>query len=324
MQDEPVSRREFLSRSGKAAGVAALACVGGWWLHEPERHPFARRTEAAVIRDLRVSGITPSLVVGTGSAPAAVTAAVLAGLGGMDQFISKGDTVVVKPNIGWDRRPEQAANTNPDVVAEVVRQCVAAGASKVYVTDITCNDPTRCYNRSGIAAAAREAGAEVLPPSEARLREVNVGGAMLGMQKVFDVYLEADKVINLPIAKHHSLTKVSLGMKNLYGILGGNRSRLHQDIHNSLADLGNFLRPTLVIVDAWRILLRNGPQGGSLDDVEERRSIVASVDQVAIDSYAGATYFGLTADDMPWLALAERYGLGTAAYETLPMKEVQA
>jgi uncharacterized protein (DUF362 family) len=124
---------------------------------------------------------------------------------------------------------------------------------------------------------------------------VNIGGAMLGQQLVYDAYLEADKFINIPIAKHHALTRVTLGMKNLYGILGGNRSRLHQDIHNSLADLASFLRPSLVIVDAWRMLLRNGPQGGSLADVEDRKMIVACTDQVAIDAYAGQTFFDLAA-----------------------------
>jgi uncharacterized protein (DUF362 family) len=251
-----------------------------------------------------------------------MTAAALTALGGIGAFIASGDFVVIKPNIGWDRRPEQAANTNPEVVAEVVRQCLQAGASRVLVTDVTCNDAKRCFNRSGIAVAARAAGAEVQLAEEARFRETNIGGAMLGRQLVYDAYLEADKFINLPIAKHHSLTKATLGMKNLYGILGGNRSRLHQDIHNSLADLANFLRPTLVIMDAWRILLRNGPQGGSLADVEDRKMLVACTDQVAIDAYAGETFFGLTPEEMKWVTLAESRGLGTADYNSLSFEEI--
>lgn len=328
MDDGRIDRRTFLERGGKAAGLAAAAVVGGVLLHEPERHPFRVRDEAAVTRDLRVPGLAQALVVaraadpaGTGT-PARLTAAALEALGGIRTFISRGDVVVIKPNIGWDRRPEQAANTNPDVVAEVVRQCRAAGAARILVTDITCNDATRCFNRSGIAAAARAAGADVQLAQEARFREVNIGGAMLGRQPVYDAYLDADKFINIPIAKHHGLTRVTLGMKNLYGILGGNRSRLHQDIHNSLADLASFLRPTLVLLDAWRVLLRNGPQGGSLADVDERHMLVACTDQVAIDAFGGEQFFGLGVADMPWIGLAEARGLGTSDLANIRREEI--
>jgi uncharacterized protein (DUF362 family) len=324
MENRQIDRRTFLERGGKAAGFAAAAVAGGLLIREPQRHPFRVKDEKAVVRDLRVDGVENKLVAVRGEDPARMTAAALAAFGGMTAFVAKGDFVVIKPNVGWDRRPEQAANTNPDVVAEVVRQCVAAGAARVLVTDVTCNDATRCFNRSGIAAAAREAGAEVQLAQEARFREVNIGGAMLGRQLVYDAYLEADKFINIPIAKHHALTRVTLGMKNLYGILGGNRSRLHQDIHNSLADLASFLRPSLVIVDAWRVLLRNGPQGGSLADVDERKMLVACTDQVAVDAYAGETFFGLAIEDMPWVTLAETRGLGTSDYNSLPLEEVTA
>ena len=321
---ERIDRRDFLARGGKAAGFAAAAVAGGFLLREPERHPFRQRDDKPVVRDLRVPGIDPKLVVVRGDDPARLAAAAIAALGGMETFVAKGDFVVVKPNVGWDRRPDQAANTNPAVVGEVVRACVRAGAKCVLVTYVTCNDATRCFQRSGVAAAAREAGAEVQLAQEARFRETNIGGAMLGRQPVYDAYLEADKFINIPIAKHHSLTRVTLGIKNLYGILGGNRSRLHQDIHNSLADLADFLRPTLVIVDAWRVLLRNGPQGGSLADVEERRMLLASTDQVAIDALAGAEFFGLTAEDMPWIGLAESRGLGIGDTTALPIEEITA
>lgn len=321
MEKRNIDRRTFLEQGGKAAGIAAVAVAGGLWLHEPERHPFRVRDDKPIVRDLRVKDVEQKLVVVRGDDPAQMTAAAIEAFGGMAAFVSKGDFVVVKPNVGWDRRPEQAANTNPAVVAEVVRQCVQAGAGRVLVTDVTCNDATRCFERSGIAAAAREAGAEVQLAQEARFREVNIGGAMLGRQLIYDAYLEADKLINIPIAKHHGLTRVTLGMKNLYGILGGNRSRLHQDIHNSLADLADFLRPTLVIIDAWRVLLRNGPQGGSLADVEERHMLLASTDQVAIDALAGAEFFGLTPEEMPWVGLAEARGLGSADPASLPTEE---
>ncbi len=316
-----LSRRDFLTRSGKAAGFAALAGTAAFALHEPERHPFRETDEKVVLRDLRVPGYDPGLAIIRGDDPASMTRAAIEALGGIGMFIEKGDHVVVKPNIGWDRKPEQAANTNPEVVAEVVRLCREAGASQITVTDVSCNDPTRCFNRSGIARAAEEAGAEVMLPEDAHYRNVNMGGHVLRTQLVYDVYLEADKFINIPIAKHHTMTRATLGMKNLYGILGGNRSRLHQEIHHSIADLANFLRPTLVVLDAYRMLLRNGPQGGSLDDVDDTRTLIASVDQVAVDAWATEVLFSLTAEDMPCLGYAEAYGLGTADWRSLPLIE---
>jgi uncharacterized protein (DUF362 family) len=175
--------------------------------------------------------------------------------------------VVLKPNIAWDRTPEQAANTNPDVVAEVVRQCWQAGAKRVIVTDVSCNEPRRCFQRSGIQAAARAEGAEVILPDPELFREVDLGGVVLKSWPVFTPFLEADKIFNLPIAKHHVLTGATLGMKNWYGILGGERNRLHQQIHQSLVDLANFMLPTVTLIDCYRILLRNGPTGGNLEDV---------------------------------------------------------
>lgn len=322
MPDEQLSRRDFLRQTGKAAGFSAVAIGGAALLHEPMRTPFHQEEDEVVVRDLRIPDRDQRLVIAAGNAPAEMTAAALEALGGIGAFIAQGDTVVVKPNIGWDRRPEQAANTHPDVVGEVVRQCMEAGADRVIVTDVTCNEANRCFNRSGIGAAARSAGADVLLPQEARFREVNMGGSMLGSQLVYDAYLTADKFINLPIAKHHSLTRVTLGMKNLYGILGGNRSRLHQEINQSITDLGNFLRPTLVILDAWRVLLRNGPQGGSLADVEERRMLIASNDQVALDACGGELFFDLGSEEMPWLGMADSLGLGRASWRDLPYEEI--
>ncbi|MCB2206357.1 DUF362 domain-containing protein [bacterium] len=326
MKDRPLNRREFLERTGKAAGLAVFASGGAFLLHEPVRHPFRQEGSEVQRRDLRAKGKDARLAIVRGSEqskdPARMTAAALAAMGGMSAHIQPGEVVVVKPNIGWDRKPEQAANTNPAVVGEVVKQCYDAGAARVVVTDVTCNDATRCFNRSGIAAAAREAGAEVQLPQDAHFREVNLGGGMLGKQEVYDIYLEADRFINLPIAKHHSLTRATLGMKNLYGILGGNRSRLHQEIHQSLCDLGAFLRPTLTLLDATRVLLRNGPQGGSLADVEERGMLVISNDQVALDSCGGELFFDLAPEDMPWIALAAKEGLGSADWRSLPFDDI--
>jgi uncharacterized protein (DUF362 family) len=264
------------------------------------------------------------MIVVHGSDPMLMTRAALQNFGGMKTFVKRGETIMIKPNIGWDRMAEQAANTNPEVVKALVQESFAAGARKVIVTDISCNDPERCFGRSGIAFAAEEAGAVVERPLAARYTEINLGGGILGMQTVYKTFLEVDKVINVPIAKHHSLTGTTLGMKNTYGILGGNRNRLHQDIHQSIADLGNFFRPTLTVLDAIRVLKRNGPQGGNLADVEIKNMLVMSTDPVALDAYGAETFFSITKDKLPYLALSEKSGLGVADYRTLPMTEFTA
>jgi uncharacterized protein (DUF362 family) len=252
--------------------------------------------------------------------PRALVQRALADLGGMSRFISRQDVVVIKPNIAWDRTPEQAANTNPELVAEVVRQCWQAGAKRVIVTDVSCNEPRRCFQRSGIQAAARAAGAEVILPDPEMFRDVELGGVVLKTWSVFTPFLEADKVLNLPIAKHHALTGATLSMKNWYGILGGQRNRLHQQIHQSLADLAAFMLPTLTIMDCYRVLLRNGPTGGNLEDVALKKTVVASIDPVALDAYVAKAYWNLDPEHLPYLQMAANRGLGTTAFDTLPVK----
>jgi uncharacterized protein (DUF362 family) len=245
-----------------------------------------------------------------GAEPRALVRAALRELGGMERFIARGEVVAIKPNMSWDRTPEQAANTNPEVVAEVVKMCREAGAGDVIVTDVSINEPRRCFERSGIAEAARAEGAHVILPEERRFREVDLRGAVLGAWPVLDPFLDADKVINIPVAKHHSLTGASLGMKNWYGILGGPRTRLHQRIHASLVDLAEFMRPTLTIVDACRVLLRNGPGGGSLADVLSANTLIAGTDAVAVDAFAAKTWWNLDATALPYLRIAAERGLG--------------
>jgi uncharacterized protein (DUF362 family) len=242
-------------------------------------------------------------------------------LGGMSKFVSRGDVVVVKPNIGWDRMPIHAANTNPEVVAAVIRLAFEAGAKKVRVADGSCNDPNRCFQRSGIWRAAYELGAEVVLPQEHRFRTMRLKGDVLDEWPIFTTLVDADKVINVPVAKHHNLAKFTAAMKNWYGVLGGRRNRLHQNIDTSIADLATFMRPTLVVMDAWRVLVRNGPQGGNIDDAKDMHTVIASVDQVAIDSF-GCTLIGQKPENLAYLEMGEKRGLGTRRWEDLRVKEV--
>jgi uncharacterized protein (DUF362 family) len=265
----------------------------------------------------------PDLAVVRGTSPAAIARTAVEALGGMGSFVSRGDVVVVKPNIGFDRVPEQAATTNPEVVAEVVRLCLEAGAKQVKVFDRTVNDPRRCYVQSGVAAALKPLGADLQYVNDRKFRKVRLNGRALKEWKIYSDVLEADKVINIPIAKHHSLAKLTMAMKNWMGVIGDRRSRIHQKLDLALVDLASEIRPTLTILDAVRVLVANGPQGGYLEDVRTLNTVVAGVDQVAVDSF-GATLFGLTGRDLGYVREAERAGLGTADLSKLNIHKLNA
>jgi uncharacterized protein (DUF362 family) len=239
----------------------------------------------------------------------------------MKRFVSNGDVVAVKPNIGWDRMPVHAANTNPLVVAEVVRLAFDAGARRVVVTDASCNEPNRCFQRSGIWRAAHDLGATVILPAAHRFREMRMKGDVLDLWPVYTPLVNADKVINVPVAKHHNLSKYTAAMKNWYGLLGGRRNRLHQSIDVSIADLATFMRPTLTVVDATRVLMRNGPQGGNIDDATDVHQVIASIDQVAADAY-GCTLIGQKPENIRYLTLGNERGIGVMDWRSLPHVEV--
>jgi uncharacterized protein (DUF362 family) len=316
-----MTRREAMLQLLRVGGIAAGATGAGFWLSERSRRPTAEQAVQAR-RDHRVAADMqwPQIAVVQNAEPRELAAKALENLGGMRRFVSRQDVVVLKPNIAWDRTPEQAANTNPDLVAELVRQCWQAGAKRVIVTDVSCNEPRRCFQRSGIMAAARAEGAEVILPDADHFREVDLGGVMLKNWQVFTPFLEADKVINLPIAKHHGLTGATLGMKNWYGILGGLRNRLHQQIHQSLADLASFMLPTLTVMDCYRVLVRNGPTGGNPEDVAVKKTVVAGTDPVAIDAYVAKAYWNLDVEKLPYLQMAAARGLGTPDFASLNVK----
>lgn len=325
-----ITRREAMLQLLRVGGIAVGAAGASFWLSERSHRPAPAAAEEAR-RDHRIAADPqwPQLAIAQypvgdrgaqAGEPSALVRGALDSLGGMRRFIARQDVVVIKPNIAWDRTPEQAANTNPELVAEVVRQCWGAGAKRVIVTDVSCNEAQRCFHRSGIQTAARAEGAEVILPDPELFREVEIGGVVLKSWPVFTPFLEADKVLNLPIAKHHELTGATLGMKNWYGILGGQRNRLHQQIHQSLADLAAFMLPTLTIMDCYRVLVRNGPTGGNLEDVELKKTVIAGTDVVALDAYAAKAYWNLDPEHLPYLQMAANRGLGTVEFEKLAVK----
>jgi uncharacterized protein (DUF362 family) len=262
----------------------------------------------------------PDLAIVTGESPAALAKEALAALGGMKRFIAKGDKVMIKPNIGWDRTPELAATTNPEIIRTLVELSFEAGAKEVTVMDNTINQAPRCYARSGIAEAAKAAGAKVPFVNEYRLKKMALKGEWLKEWEVFTDFVETDKLINVPIAKHHSLSRLSIGMKNWLGAVGGARNQFHQKIDEAMVDLAAFFKPQLTVLDAYRILTRNGPQGGRLSDVKLQKTVVASIDPVAAETLA-AGFFEIRPEELPCLELAQKRGLGQTSLENLTVEK---
>ncbi|KAA3615541.1 MAG: DUF362 domain-containing protein [Calditrichaeota bacterium] len=319
-----LNRREFITTGAKLGGLSAASLGMGLWLKNRSAKP--QETVVATMKDRLIIPPDPNLpemVIAKGRDPWALVAKAVAELGGISRFISPGDIVVIKPNMAWDRTPEQAANTNPDAVAAVVTLCKKAGAAEIIVTDVSCHEPRRCFQRSGIAEAANAAGAKIIYPEKHRFKELAIGGKVLNDWPVFEPFLYADKVINMPVVKHHNLTGVTLGMKNWFGVLGGKRNQLHQKINESITDLAALMRPTLTILDAYRILQRNGPTGGNLGDVRLNNTIVASTDPVALDAYAANTYFGLNPMQVKFVSMAHERKLGTMYFDEVRSKSVE-
>ena len=302
-----ITRRDFIKASLGTAASLTLPHLG-----LPE----------ILAQTLEPEKTIPDLAVVTDGGPASLARKAVELIGGMNRFVSKGDVVVVKPNIGWDRNPEQAANTNPEVVAEVVKMCLESGAKKVRVFDRSCNAASRCYRNSGIEKAASEAGADVSQVISAGFSEMKLPEAeVLKEWPLYKPALEADVLINVPIAKNHGLTYVTMGIKNLMGIMGGDRGKVHWNIEDKLADLANFVRPQLTILDANRILVKNGPQGGSLKDVREKKTVIAGTQIATVDAY-GATLFGIKPAGLAHIVKSSKFGLGEIDLDKVNIEKV--
>lgn len=316
------TRREFLHRAALAGGVLSLAPWRTWAQDAPAATPApAGETTAPVAMSIARWKGDPIAEPQVDAMARKLTEQAIAALGGMSRFVSRGATVWVKPNIGWNRRPEQAANTNPEVVATLVRLCVEAGAKKVKVGDHTCNDARESYKNSGIEDAARHAGAEIVFLDGSRFREVALGGEMLKTWELYPEIIESDLVINVPIVKHHGLSTATLCMKNYMGVIGGARNKWHQDIATCLCDITAYMKPRLCVLDAVRTLTAHGPVGGDLADVKRMDTIAAGTDIVALDAL-GAELLGHSAESLAMIRAAQQRGLGQSNYRTLPLREI--
>jgi uncharacterized protein (DUF362 family)/predicted small lipoprotein YifL len=265
------------------------------------------------------------LAVARGSDPKAMTYAALAALGGIERFVKSGDDVIVKPNICVDYRTfEYAATTNPEVVAALVELCLGAGARRVRVMDSPFGGGAKsAYARSGIADAVAAAGGEMEIMNPAKFRDTKFpDGRDIRTWPVYQEVLAADVVIDVPIAKHHNLARLTLGGKNLMGVIQ-NRSGIHANLGQRIADLVSLVRPQLTVVDAVRTLMNHGPTGGNLDDVRLANTVIASHDIVAADAYA-ATLFDLTGKDIAYVKAAADMGLGTLDLTSVKIAEIAA
>ena len=294
-----LSRRRFIGTIGMAG---AAACAGGLYgcgqaaAFEPKRP--------------KEHGLSGDLVIVSGEQPGDMARAAIEALGGIDKLVTPGDVVVVKPNMAWDRAPELATTTNPEVVAAVVGLCLKAGAKRVQVFDRTCNDARRSYDSSGIAKAAEDAGASVTHVNSRKFRPLPIPrGTSMKEWPIYEDAARADVLINIPIAKHHSTSRITLGLKNMMGVAGGNRGSWHTDIHQRLADLNTVTAVDLTIIDAYRILVDHGPTGGSLEDVRQEGILIAGIDPVAVDAY-GATIFDIDPAEVGFVERAAAAGLG--------------
>lgn len=316
-----MKRREFLIQTAKATAAASVLTGAGVWLKG--RTPSVSST-LYHIPDFaaNVPTLPHDLVAVHGADPATLIEAAFNALGGIDKFVSKGDRVLIKPNVGFDRPPVLGATTSPEVIGALVRLCIAAGASTVIVSDNPINSPSASFGRSGIAAATERAGGKVRYVSERDFEPANIGGVALGTyEAATELLRDADKVIGVPTLKDHNLAGMSFAMKNWYGLLGRGRNRFHQDIHNVVADLAMMIKPTLIIGDATRILTKNGPTGGSPADVKPGNTILASTDAVAVDAY-GINLLERPPSDCPSIALAAQRKIGRADLNALRIEEI--
>ena len=310
--DHPIIRREFIRKLLKWSGCVTFAGAARLSVFDLPEVWAAAENKRFIIEGI---GQTDAFSVKD------LVKKVFEAAGGMRRFVSKGDVVVIKPNISWGRPLHMAANTNPEVLQGVVELCQQAGAKKVRIADNTMDEAKFCFFVSGAEAVSKKTGAELIYPNSSLMREMKLHGHRLDVWPVFLPFVEADKVINLPVAKDHILTSLTLGMKNWFGAIGGKRGSLHREIHPNIVDLAQFFKPSLTLIDATRIMTKNGPSGGSTSDVVKKNTLILSDDQVAADANA-SLLFGKRPQDIGYIRLAKKWGLGTYEFSKLIQKKV--
>lgn len=304
-----MDRREFLKKTVQGGIVAGSTLAFGNY------NPLFAAQKSAAPYDL---------VAVKGGEPQVMFDKAIASLGGMQTFIPKGGKVLVKPNIGWDVAPERAGNTNPKLVARIIRHCLDAGAKEVAVFDHTCDQWKRCYQNSGIESAVKDAGGKMASgDSEGYYQEVSIPkGKRLTEAKVHELFLDADAFINVPVLKHHSSSMLTIGMKNLMGVVWDRWYWHRNDLHQCIADFASFRKPVLTVVDAYNVMKRNGPRGVSKGDVIPMKAQIVSTDLVAADA-AAAKIFGADPEDIRHIQLADQMKIGRMDLSALKINRIK-
>lgn len=311
-----MERRDFLK---KAVSTGLMAGIG------------IKLTQAGnLISATTLNALSPAtgnaydLVAIMGGEPDVMFDKGIAELGGMQKFVKPGQTVVVKPNIGWDKTVEEGANTNPLLVKRIIQHCFNAGAKEVYVFDNTCDKWTSCYKNSGIEDAVKEAGGKMVPAdSEKYYREVAIpNGKSLKTTKIHEKILDSDVFINVPVLKHHSSGRLSICMKNMMGIVWDRYWWHGHDLHQCIADCATVAKPHLNVVDAYRVMMQNGPRGQSVADCVIKKSQIISTDMVAADA-ASAKIFGIEPSEVRYIGLADELKAGKQNLDALNIKRIK-
>ncbi len=286
-------------------------------------------TSTSLLLPGKIFGAAPSnngydLVAIKGGSPDAMFDKAIAAMGGISKYVKPNQTVVVKPNIGWDKTPEEAADTNPLLVKQIVKKCYDAGAKKVYVFDHTCNNWQKSYDNSGIEAAVKEVGGKIITGNnESHYKEVNNNKTQkIKAAKIHELILESDVFINVPVLKHHHAAELTISMKNLMGIVWDRGFWHRNDLHRCIAEFPLFRKPDLNVVDAYRVMKRNGPMGKSVDDVVTMKSLLISEDMVAADA-AGAKLFGKDPEQVEYIKIADQIGIGNKNLNELNIKRIK-
>jgi len=313
-----VDRRQFIS--GVGYGLLSVGLVGcglniSGKSDNPQNAPSNQAAPSTASRyDLS------KLIISEGTDPNSLIEKGFAALGGISALVQRGATVVLKPNFSVARKPEEAATTNPQLVAAVVKQCLAAGAKEVKVIDYPFQSPAVCLTNSGIKAAVEAAGGKAYAiNSQSFYTQVDTGGKTLKTVMFSKDVLSADVFINFPILKHHSTTKLTLGLKNMMGLVW-DRGYFHStDLIQCIAELASFCKPHLIIVDATRGITDHGPMGPGT--IRESNQVIFGVDPVAVDTYA-ATLFGHKATDIEYITAAAKLGVGEMDLQKLTVVKV--
>lgn len=303
-----MQRRTFLKTLGAGAWVGAGLALG-----TTNQRAWAADPTAPIPDLVAVKNGDPEVLFDRG----------IEALGGMARFVKKGQTVVVKPNIGWNVPPERAANTNPRLVRRIIEHCLQVGAKQVYVFDHTCDNWRDSYRTSGIEQAVKDAGGKIAPGNSASyFQKVAIPkGQRLQASEEHELVLQADVLINVPVLKSHGSARVTIGMKNLMGMVWDRGEWHANNLHQCIADYGTYRKPDLNVVDAYNVMLRHGPRGISAADVVNMQSQLLSTDIVTVDA-AATKLFGLEPEAVDYLRIAHEMGVGRKDLENLNIRRI--